>query len=195
MPGAGPRRKTRKTNSAPPRRRPGRPGKGGVVTWTRQNGDVGYGVRFTDQHGARQYERARQRRLVANSGPDRTGELRATRSSGPLRTHAGHRARRGSRSNIRAVRSRISRRTRSRDGRQHPRLEPWTARQPPAALLRQPAAQPDHVVGHRQLQEATANARPAHHGCQRERQASHSGTKTTARCASASGQSTCRSAC
>ena len=57
MPGAGPRRKTRKTKSAVPNRRPGRPGKGGVVTWTRQNGDVGYGVRFTDQHGERQYER------------------------------------------------------------------------------------------------------------------------------------------
>lgn len=28
-----------------------------MVTWTRQNGDVGYGVRFTDQHGERQYER------------------------------------------------------------------------------------------------------------------------------------------
>ncbi len=45
------------TKSAAPKRRPGRPVKGGVVTWTRQNGDVGYGVRFTDQHGERQYER------------------------------------------------------------------------------------------------------------------------------------------
>jgi integrase len=57
MAGAGPRRKTRKTKPPAAERRAGRPAKGGVVTWTRQNGDVGYGVRFTDQHGERQYER------------------------------------------------------------------------------------------------------------------------------------------
>jgi integrase len=42
-----------------PARRPqgGRPKKGNIVKWTRANGDVGYGLRFLDQYGERQYER------------------------------------------------------------------------------------------------------------------------------------------
>jgi integrase len=35
----------------------GRPKKGTVATWTRRNGDVGYAVKFYDQHGIRRYER------------------------------------------------------------------------------------------------------------------------------------------
>jgi hypothetical protein len=35
----------------------GRPGTGNVKTWERKNGDVGYAVRFHDQHGVRQHER------------------------------------------------------------------------------------------------------------------------------------------
>lgn len=35
----------------------GRPKKGSIVEWTRANGDVGYGLRFFDQYGERQYER------------------------------------------------------------------------------------------------------------------------------------------
>ncbi len=35
----------------------GRPKTGGVETWVRKNGDVGFGVRFIDQHGIRRYER------------------------------------------------------------------------------------------------------------------------------------------
>ena len=39
------------------RARGGRPKKGNIVEWTRANGDVGYGLRFSDQYGERQYER------------------------------------------------------------------------------------------------------------------------------------------
>ncbi len=35
----------------------GRPKTGGVETWARKNGDIGFGVRFIDQHGIRRYER------------------------------------------------------------------------------------------------------------------------------------------
>ena len=35
----------------------GRPKTGSIVTWSRKNGDVGFGVKFSDQHGVRQYER------------------------------------------------------------------------------------------------------------------------------------------
>jgi integrase len=37
--------------------RGGRPKKGNIVEWKRTNGDVGYGLRFFDQYGERQYER------------------------------------------------------------------------------------------------------------------------------------------
>ena len=39
------------------RRSKGRPKTGNVVTWTRKGGDVGFAVRFLDQHGIRRYER------------------------------------------------------------------------------------------------------------------------------------------
>jgi len=39
------------------RRGKGRPKTGNVVTWTREGGDVGFGVRFVDQQGIRRYER------------------------------------------------------------------------------------------------------------------------------------------
>jgi len=39
------------------KRRRGRPKTGSVETWARKNGDVGFGVRFIDQHGIRRYER------------------------------------------------------------------------------------------------------------------------------------------
>ena len=39
------------------KRRRGRPKTGGVETWARKNGDIGFGVRFIDQHGIRRYER------------------------------------------------------------------------------------------------------------------------------------------
>jgi integrase len=38
-------------------RKRGRPKTGSVETWTRKNGDVGFGVRFFDQDGIRRYER------------------------------------------------------------------------------------------------------------------------------------------
>jgi hypothetical protein len=43
--------------SKPMGSRGGRPKKGNVVEWKRANGDVGYGLRFFDQYGERQYER------------------------------------------------------------------------------------------------------------------------------------------
>ncbi len=39
------------------KRHRGRPKTGSVETWARKNGDVGFGVRFIDQHGIRRYER------------------------------------------------------------------------------------------------------------------------------------------
>lgn len=41
----------------PKKRERGRPKTGSVETWTRKNGDVGFGIRFFDQNGVRRYER------------------------------------------------------------------------------------------------------------------------------------------
>ncbi len=46
-----PRRAERKKGTG------GRPKTGNIETWTRKNGDVGFGVRFFDQYGIRRYER------------------------------------------------------------------------------------------------------------------------------------------
>ena len=46
-----------KQHAASKNRKRGRPKTGSVETWTRKNGDVGFGVRFFDQHGIRRYER------------------------------------------------------------------------------------------------------------------------------------------
>jgi integrase len=43
--------------SAGTRPQGGRPKKGSIVEWTRADGNVGYGLRFFDQYGERQYER------------------------------------------------------------------------------------------------------------------------------------------
>lgn len=39
------------------KRKVGRPKTGSIETWTRKNGDIGFGVRFFDQYGIRRYER------------------------------------------------------------------------------------------------------------------------------------------
>lgn len=46
-----PRPRTRTRRSLPAR---GRPTSGGVKSWTRADGDIGYAIRFPDQHGERQ---------------------------------------------------------------------------------------------------------------------------------------------
>lgn len=50
------RRRAYKTASATRANR-GRPNIGNVKTWRRANGDIGYAIRFFDQHGERQHER------------------------------------------------------------------------------------------------------------------------------------------
>jgi hypothetical protein len=50
-------RAARQRRSRQTRAPAGRPKKGSIVEWTRANGDVGYGLRFFDQYGERQYER------------------------------------------------------------------------------------------------------------------------------------------
>ena len=51
------RRRVRSSSAREERRKPGRPGRGNIKRWETKSGDVGYGVRFVDQEGVRQYER------------------------------------------------------------------------------------------------------------------------------------------
>lgn len=53
----GERRRTQPSRAGRDSANGGRPNTGNVKTWRRANGDIGYAVRFFDQHGQRQHER------------------------------------------------------------------------------------------------------------------------------------------
>lgn len=62
----------RPQRAEPKKGKRGRPKTGSIETWTRKNGDVGFGIRFFDQYGVRRYERCG---LVSEGWSHRRAEI------------------------------------------------------------------------------------------------------------------------